>query len=235
MKTNMTKPNYTEIIVLLDRSGSMTAIKADMEGGFNALIEEQKKQLGECTVTLAQFDDCYENVYTCKALAEVPKLTLEPRGMTALLDGMGKVITETGARLRAMPENQRPSKVIMVVITDGAENASKEWQHSRVMNMVKEQKDTYNWEFVFLGAGQDAIAVGNALGITQSYNFTADAAGTKQLMGNVSAGISSYRGGGGYIHGLGGATATKMPSGTTLVVGPDGKPVVTTSNVKSSV
>lgn len=115
----MTRVDLTHIYFLLDRSGSMQSIKTDTEGGFAEFLDEQRQAPGMCNVTLAQFDDTYDVLYTGVPLADVPPLVLKPRGSTALLDAMGRLITDAGAELDALPENTRPATVIVAVMTDG--------------------------------------------------------------------------------------------------------------------
>ena len=189
----MTNPNYTDISVLLDRSGSMHAIKTDTEGGFAAFIEEQKKTPGRCQVTLAQFDDQYEVVYSDQPLASVPALHLQPRGSTALLDAIGRLITSTGERLAAMPEADRPGSVIVVIMTDGLENASREFTGAAVKGLIAEQSEKYGWTFVYLGANQDAIAVGESLGVNRDRSMTYAGPQAAAAMRATGANISSYR------------------------------------------
>lgn len=122
----MTDPNLTHLYFLLDRSGSMQSIKDDTEGGFDAFIAEQRSQPGDCRVTLAQFDDRYEEVYQDVPVADVPPLSLSPRGSTALLDSIGRLLGEAGGRLAALPEHERPGVVIVGIMTDGHENSSRE-------------------------------------------------------------------------------------------------------------
>ncbi|HRD61495.1 MAG TPA: VWA domain-containing protein, partial [Nocardioides sp.] len=121
----MTRSDLTQLYFLLDRSGSMQSIKSDIEGGFAAFVDEQRAAAGSCRATLAQFDDAYDIVYADRPIAEVPALDLQPRGMTALHDAMGRLITDTGQALAALPEDQRPGTVIVAIMTDGLENASK--------------------------------------------------------------------------------------------------------------
>src|SRR5690606_11446494 len=130
----------------------MQSIKADTEGGFAAFVKEQLSSVdhGECRVTLAQFDNAYELVYSDKPLAEVPPLELAPRGSTALLDAMGRLITDAGASLAALPEEQRPGTVIVAVMTDGHENASKEWTHPAIKALVEQQTNAYRWQFLYM-------------------------------------------------------------------------------------
>jgi uncharacterized protein YegL len=189
----MTKPNSTEIVFVLDRSGSMQDIAKDMEGGFNEFIKQQKTVPGECSVTLVQFDTEYEVVYAGTALDKVPALKLEPRGMTALLDAVGTAVQTTGLRLSLLPENQRPSKVIVVVLTDGQENSSKEYTSARVADMIKLQREKYQWDFVFLGADLNAIEVAAKLNINNAAVYHANAVGSVQAFNSVSNAVGASR------------------------------------------
>ena len=168
----MTNPNLTHLYFLLDRSGSMQSIKDDTEGGFNAFIDEQRKQPGDCRVTLAQFDDQYEEVYRDLPLAAVPPLQLQPRGSTALLDSIGRLVGEAGSRLAALPEEQRPGIVVVGIMTDGHENASRELTHPQVKQMIERQSKDYSWQFLYLGADQDAIEVGSSIGVSAAHSMT---------------------------------------------------------------
>ncbi|GAB3052366.1 VWA domain-containing protein [Intrasporangium mesophilum] len=168
----MTNSNLTHLYFLLDRSGSMQSIKDDTEGGFNAFIEEQRKQPGDCRVTLAQFDDQYDEVYRDLPLAAVPPLQLQPRGSTALLDSIGRLVGEAGSRLAALPEEQRPGIVVVGIMTDGHENASRELTHPQVKQMIERQSKDYSWQFLYLGADQDAIEVGSSIGVSAAHSMT---------------------------------------------------------------
>ncbi|GLP75466.1 hypothetical protein TUM20983_25760 [Mycobacterium antarcticum] len=192
----MTDPQRTLIAVLLDRSGSMESIKADTEGGFNAFIAEQAEQPGEATVTLAQFDTHYEVVYADRPIADVPPLQLQPRGATALYDGVGRLITDVGAELAARPEDQRPGHVIVVVMTDGHENSSVEWTHEAVSAAIRRQEGEYSWYFVFLGANMDAVAVGARMGFAadRSMTYEASDAGVASAMAATTGYVSRQRG-----------------------------------------
>ncbi|CAM3619858.1 vWA domain-containing protein [Smaragdicoccus niigatensis] len=189
----MTDQNLTRIVFLLDRSGSMQSIKTDIEGGFDAFIAEQRKNAGECTVTLAQFDNEYEVVYANKPLAQVPSLDLQPRGMTALLDAMGKLITDTGAELAALPEDRRPGTVIFAIMTDGLENSSKEWTHAAIKSLVEQQTKQYAWEFLYMGADQDAVEVGVSLGVQPDKAVTYSRGKSRDVWAATAANVSSYR------------------------------------------
>lgn len=192
------KENYTDINIVLDRSGSMDAIKSDTIGGFNSFLKEQKNVAGEATITLVQFDDIYEEVYKAIPLANAPLLnndTFIPRNMTALLDAIGKTIVETGKRLAAMSESERPEKVIFVILTDGLENASREYNIQHINEMISHQRNVYKWEFVFLGANQDAIATASNMGIAQAnaLTYAANADGTQNAFAAVAKNVAAYR------------------------------------------
>ena len=178
----MTNPNKTEIICILDRSGSMASTAADMRGGFDAFIAEQRNLPGECAVTLVQFDNEYECVYAGRPVAEVPPLVLVPRGSTALLDAIGKTINETGARFAAMPEEQRPGRVMVVIVTDGQENASEEFRLDAVRAMVDHQRSAYSWEFIYLGANQDAYQEASRYGIQHAVNYSQSTPGSNRAV-----------------------------------------------------
>lgn len=190
----MTDKNKTEIVVVLDRSGSMAGIASDMRGGFDTFIAEQKKIPGECSVSLIQFDDHYEVVYQGKPIEAVPPLKLDPRGSTALLDAIGRTINDTGVRLAKLPEALRPGKVAVVIITDGHENASREYTKAQIETMINVQRGTFAWEFFFLGAQQDAIAVAKSYGIPQGRAACYQDA--KAAYSGISANVGAMRSGG---------------------------------------
>ncbi len=194
----MTNPNLTSIVAILDRSGSMRGIAAETIDGFNSFIEKQREAAGQAMLTLALFDDQYELVYDGVDLKDVQPLsnkTYFARGWTALLDAVGRTINVTGAKLAAMAEEDRPSKILVLIMTDGEENYSKEFVTDRVKEMITHQRDVYSWEFVFIGANIDAIGTGASLGVAaaQSYAYTASSVGTKQLFDNVTKGTLKYR------------------------------------------
>ena len=149
------KSDLTDITLVVDRSGSMEQVREDAEGGVNSFIEQQVKEPGEALLTLVQFDTEYEFVHKGVPITEVPRYQLVPRGMTALLDAVGRAINETGERLAKMDDRDRPGLVVFVVMTDGLENSSKEFSKSDVKAMIERQQDKYNWHFTFLGANQD--------------------------------------------------------------------------------
>jgi hypothetical protein len=192
---HMTDPQRTLIAVLLDRSGSMETVKSDTEGGFNAFIDSQRGEPGEAVVTLAQFDTEYDVVYANKSIAVVPRLELQPRGGTALYDSLGRLITDVGAELAALPEQARPGNVIVVVFTDGHENSSREWTHEAITAAIKRQETEFAWDFLFLGANMDAVAVGTALGFSsdKSMTWSSEDGGAVSAMASTSAYVSRKR------------------------------------------
>ncbi|NNJ25448.1 vWA domain-containing protein [Alienimonas chondri] len=161
--------NLTEIVVVLDRSGSMQSMKTEAEGGLAHFVADQKAQDGEARFTYVTFDDQYDLVHDRVDLREVPdQFALEPRGMTALLDAVGRTIDEVGRKLAKIPEQERPGAVLFCVVTDGGENSSHDYSGDRVKQMVEEQKNTYSWQFTFLGAGPEVFAQGAQMGFDAS-------------------------------------------------------------------
>lgn len=198
----MTNNNLSLLAILVDHSGSMKQCREDMEGGLNTFIEEQAKVEGECEITLAEFDDSYDLVWPIQPITQVDKYELRPRGMTALLDGMGKFINTVGDELRKRSESQRPSKVIVMVVTDGLENASVEYSGEegkrRIKELVEQQKSMWKWEFVFLGANMDAIAEGGSIGITKGASMTynqGSGMAVRNMYAASAANVAAYRSG----------------------------------------
>jgi hypothetical protein len=189
----MTDPTYTDITMVLDRSGSMQSIKDDTIGGFDAFTSEQRRLPGRCTVSLVQFDNVYEEVYTGRDLADVPSLTLVPRGSTAMLDAIGRAVNATGARLAAMPEDRRPGTVIVGIMTDGLENASREFTYPMVKALIEQQEQVYGWTFMYMGANQDAIEVGASLGVARDRSLTYAGPKVAAAMGAYSASVGTIR------------------------------------------
>ncbi|MEO7069458.1 MAG: VWA domain-containing protein [Nostocoides sp.] len=189
----MTNPNLTHLYFLLDRSGSMNSIKEDTEGGFDAFIAEQRSQGGQCRVTLAQFDDHYDEVFGDVPVADVPHLALQPRGMTALLDSITRLVTTAGERLAALPEGDRPGIVIVGIMTDGHENASREATHASVKALVQRQSTAYGWQFLYLGADQDAIEVGRSIGVAEGSALTYSRGKVEAMMAATSQNVGRAR------------------------------------------
>jgi len=166
------KKDLCEIIMVLDESGSMGSCKSDTIGGVNEFLINQKRIKGEVNVTLVKFSDYYKVVNDAVPLDRVAYLdeyNYTPSHTTALLDAVGKTINNTGKRLADTPEEDRPEKVIFVIITDGYENASMEFTRSQIFDMVSHQKQKYNWEFIFLGADIDTW--GEEIGVSFNVNI----------------------------------------------------------------
>jgi hypothetical protein len=203
--------NFTDIRFIVDRSGSMSSIAAAMKEGFSEFINKEvvrlkeietknrknkKKIVSEETkVSVYLFDDQFETSFENRDVKEVGALDLKPRGMTALFDGLGKTINAVGEQLAALPEKDRPTKVMIVVITDGGENASREFNFKDVQDKIKHQQTKYDWEFVFLGANIDSFQVGGSLGISQlkTRNYVANAKGVKDAWDSYGRGYTKLR------------------------------------------
>ena len=190
--------NKTDITIILDRSGSMESVKHDTIGGFNNFLSEQQRVEGEASLSLVQFDDQYEVVYEDRdlhAAAPLTERTFQPRGSTALLDAVGRTINSVGARLAALPEAERPDKVLMVVMTDGFENASREFTAARLSEMINHQRNVYSWEFMFIGANQDAVLSARELGIpaAAALTYAANSEGTEIAFSLAASKIANYR------------------------------------------
>ena len=180
------RENLTEMVFVLDRSGSMSGLAADTIGGFNELIDKQKKIEGDAYVTTVLFDHEYEVLHDHVALEEVAPLTDKEyfaRGSTALLDVVGRTIDSVGARLAATAEEERPAHVVFVITTDGMENSSREYTAKRVRGMIEHQQQKYSWQFVFLGANMDAVSEARKLGISAKYaaDFTPSHSGVRKM------------------------------------------------------
>ncbi len=187
------KENLSEIVLVIDRSGSMSIIKDEAEAGVNRFIEEQKAQPGEARLTLVHFDDQYDVVYDGVPIGNVPKYSLAPRGMTALLDAVGRAVNTVGERLDKMPEEDRPGHVIVVIVTDGQENSSHEFTKAQVREMVDRQQSKYNWKFTYLGAGPDAYAEGMGMGVPAAAVCQFTPRNVGEVFTSASASSSSSR------------------------------------------
>lgn len=188
----MTDSNYTHVLAIVDRSGSMGAgnVYLEMQNALNDWFKEQAKVEGKCLVDYAQFDTVFTKVYEAKPV-EHATAVIEPRGMTALLDAIGRGVTELGEKLAAMPESQRPGKVLVAVVTDGMENSSREYTAAQVKELVQKQQDEFNWEFVFLGANMDAVAVGGLYGFKPESSLTFNIYDGESVVATSSA-LSNY-------------------------------------------
>jgi len=190
------KKGLTEIIFVIDKSGSMESKKEDAMGGFNRTLDEQRKEDGEVVVTVTLFDTGYSIVHDGVPIDNVPLLThntYKPGGMTALLDAMGRTIDKVGERLAETAEDQRPEHVVMVIITDGLENASQEYTKKQVAERVERQQNEYKWTFLFLGADMAAIAEAQSMGIGHSIQGTQTGQQIQRSFGLVSQAICCVR------------------------------------------
>lgn len=161
------KQDYTHVVMVIDRSGSMSSNWSDVLGGYKQIVQDNKKDSGQCTFTVAVFDDRYDVLEDFTDIAKVSEeLATSPRGYTALLDAVGKTINEVGEKLNNLKEDEKPSKVLFMIQTDGMENASKEFNREKIKSMVEEQTNKYNWNFMFLGASLDAVNDAVSWGMT---------------------------------------------------------------------
>ncbi|MFA6199292.1 MAG: vWA domain-containing protein [Bacteroidales bacterium] len=193
------KQGLTDITAVVDESFSMMKTWLEIITGINNFIEDQRTVEGDANLTMIKFDDFFNIIYSAVNIKTAPFLSKEmykPRGNTALLDAMGETIVLTGKRLAALPESERPEKVIILFQTDGEENASKKYTKPQIDEMIKHQKEVYNWDFIFLGANQDAIGAGTSLGVSagNSMSYAQTNAGTINLFSAVSKNMRSYRG-----------------------------------------
>ncbi len=177
------KKNLTELVMILDRSGSMGGLESDTIGGYNSMLKKQREAEGEVLVSTVLFDDRTEVLYDRVPLEKLPQMTEKEyyvRGCTALLDAVGGAVRHIGNVHKYAREEDRPEKTIFVITTDGLENASCEYSYDRVKKMVERQKEKYGWEFLFLGANIDAIETAGRFGITadRAANYHSDRKGT---------------------------------------------------------
>ena len=192
------KKNLTEIVFILDRSGSMSGLEDDTIGGFNALIEKQKQEAGEAYVSTILFDNFSEVIHDRVRLDRVPRMTRKEyyvRGCTALLDAVGGAIHHIGNVHKYAREEDRPEKTLFVITTDGMENASRQYTYEKVRSMIEKQKAKYGWEFLFLGANIDAAREAARFGITadRAANYHADRQGTAVVYEAVSETVCNFR------------------------------------------
>ena len=192
------KQNLTEIVFILDRSGSMAGLEADTIGGFNAMIEKQKREPGEAYVSTVLFDNTCDVIHDRVAIRKVAPMTRKEyyvRDCTALLDAVGGAIRHIGNVHKYAREEDRPEKTIFVITTDGMENASRRYSYEKVKSMITHQKEKYGWEFLFLGANIDAAAVAGRFGIGEdrAVNYHNDSIGTALNYEVVSDAIRTVR------------------------------------------
>jgi len=192
----MSKKNYTHIVAVLDKSGSMDNLRHDTIGGFNSFVKDQKEEDGEGTLTLVQFNCDYEVQQEMVSLGKFENLTMKtynPTGGTALRDAIGKTINKTERSIADMPEEERPEKVVFLIQTDGDENSSKEFSQAAISEMVKRKEDDDDWDFVFMGANIDAFSTGGGLGVRSANTQQYDVRDTSVMYASVSDNMKSYR------------------------------------------
>ena len=185
---------HSELVFIMDRSGSMTGIASDMEGAMKEVIQKQKERDGDVLVTYVRFDTEYEEVFSQKSIQDIDGFKLEPRNMTALLDAIGKTVNNVERRFNQKDEEDQPERVLFVIVTDGGENASKEFSRPQVFEMIEKVKRDHEWGFTFIGANQDSIGTGNSLGISRgsSVNFVASQAGVRSMSKGVSCYVDDF-------------------------------------------
>lgn len=192
------KKNLTEIVFILDRSGSMAGLEADTIGGFNSMIAKQKNTPGEAYVSTVLFDNHSQVIHGRVDIQKIRPMTREDywvRGCTALLDAVGKAIHHIGNVHKYARDADRPEKTIFIITTDGMENASRVYSAQKVRQMIRHQKEKYGWEFLFLGANIDAVGTAAEMGISEdrAVNFHCDSVGTALNYEVVSDAIESVR------------------------------------------
>jgi hypothetical protein len=189
----VTNPDYTAVMLVVDRSGSMHKINQAAQDAINEFIDSQRAAEGRRTIRIAQFDDIYESVCVSTDAADVAPFELKPRGMTALLDAMGYALTEFGKELAAMPEDERPGTVVFAVMTDGFENASAEFDWDWIKEHVQRQQNEFGWKVLYLGANQDAFVVGEQLGVPrgQTMTYAATDHGTRSMVNTMTSYVAA--------------------------------------------
>ena len=192
------KKNLTELVFILDRSGSMSGLEKDTIGGFNSMLKKQKDEEGEAIVTTVLFDNRYELLHdriNIKGISPITDKEYFVRGTTALLDAVGRTIEKIENAQKHTLEEERASKVLFVITTDGMENSSKRYSYEKIRRMIKDKKKEFGWEFIFLGANIDAVSAAESIGISRdrATNYNSDSKGTKLNYEVISKTISSLR------------------------------------------
>jgi uncharacterized protein YegL len=198
IKEEKDKELLTWIVFLLDRSGSMLKIKTDMIGGFNQFIANQKKVKGKCIASAYQFDDEFETIYEGIDINNIKDLTEEtfvPRGWTALYDALVRTINLTNEKIAKLDDEKRPDKILFITITDGEENRSKENTSDDVKKMIQHQTEKWHWDFIYIGANQNAWQVGSNIGYKagQTLSYVASKNGVNDMWDATDRATTKYR------------------------------------------
>jgi uncharacterized protein YegL len=185
----MTNPDYRHYFLIIDHSGSMKKIKDDTEGGIRQFIQDQAALPGKGTISLYEFDTEHDCVFDFADIKTAPEYTLRPRGGTALLDAIGFAVTREGEKLAAMPEDERPGTVVLLIATDGDENSSREYTKPQVKALLTEQQEKYAWAVSYIGANVDAFSVAQGIGLAanSAMDYAANTAGTAGAYAAASA------------------------------------------------
>ena len=189
------KNNLTEVVFILDRSGSMSGLEGDTIGGFNSMLKKQREEEGDANVTTVLFDDEIEMLHKRVNIKEIKNITSEDyyvRGCTALLDAIGYSIN---FMINVPKKEERAKNVLFIITTDGYENASKEYSYEKIKKMITYEKERYNWQFLFLGANIDAISTARNFGISEEFasNYVSDEVGTQITYEVMNSAISTCR------------------------------------------
>lgn len=192
------KKNLTELVFILDKSGSMSGLEKDTIGGYNSMLEQQRKGDGECVITTVLFDNHYELLHDridIRAVQPISGKEYFVGGSTALLDAIGKTIHKIGTAQKNTAEEYRAEKVMFVIITDGEENASRQYSAAQVREMIRRQKERYGWEFIFLGANMDAVETAGRFGIDadRAVDYVPDGEGTELNFRMMSETVTAFR------------------------------------------
>ena len=192
------KTNLTELVFILDKSGSMGGLEKDTIGGYNSMLVKQQAVEGECHITTVLFDNKYELLHDridIKAISPITEKEYSVGGSTALLDAIGKTIKKIGNAQKHTANDYRAERVMFVIITDGEENASHEYSAAKVKAQIERQKTEYDWEFIFLGANIDAVQTAGRFGIApdRAVDYLADSEGTELNFKVMSAAVTTFR------------------------------------------
>lgn len=192
------KQNLTELVFILDRSGSMSGLESDTIGGFNGLLDRQRHEPGDALITTVLFDDKYELLHdriNIRGVAPMTRADYYVRGRTALMDAVGMTVAKISAAQQHTVESERPARTLIVITTDGMENASREFNRAKVKALIERMKREHGWEFIFLGANIDSVMAAGELGISAEYaaNYHADHQGTAANFDAVASAVSSVR------------------------------------------